>query len=337
MNPDMIRLVLITSCFFVEFIYLSKTTEMIVVPNQPHRMNSLHELLQKGWKLMVFPFTKSVAVYQLQMVKAEFQRTMRDDLRIEGFNVSELEDSKYWMDHVYKDSIASRSPAGEIQQYDHNNFINYRGVRPVPVQSISNFKILYPDPYFGADAQTHDGRCNHVPKLYSKSVRFNIIYSRNRWDVYKILTRLLYDSGVRKFWMNLQISAFNRASIITKSYDVAAVKLFDYRTLAVFGIACIGWAASFCVLLWEKHRPTHVTLFVAFKQNPVWIRVWKMVIQAFLMTREVTTRYILMLGSCQLRIGRTLWRLCVTCPVLYVRMLTKRFVSELATQWKQFC
>lgn len=247
LNPDSVCVCVVTCCFFIEFVYLSKTTEKIIVPVKPYQEKTLSELLVKGWKVML-PLLKD-GKYAPKIFKDEFRRSMGYELRIEGSKLNLTYSSSIWSKEIYQHGFVSIE---EAVKYWATYFIKY-GVRFESTQSLSNYKTTSLEYQVGEVIKKEDARCEIIPKQYENVFRHYHIYARNRWEIYEILMRLLYDSGVRMFWLQLHDSGVQRAKATSKPYDITAIKLNDQRTLAVFGIVCAGLAISLGGYLYEKN------------------------------------------------------------------------------------
>lgn len=183
-----------------------------------------------------------------------------------------------WATKIYYDEHS-----GKVALQNWLNSMIKDGVSGQKTQSLGNYKTAGYQIYVEEEIQRQKATCEYLPKQYDKVFTFYYIYARNRWEIYDTLMRLLYDSGIRLFWLQIQKRAVEKVRATSKPSDITAVKLNDHRTLTLFGIVCAGLAISMFGLLYENYIYTGKS-FINRRDN--WVEYFKKTYAAiFLMFR----------------------------------------------------
>lgn len=94
--------------------------------------------------------------------------------------------------------------------------------------------------------------CSYVNRVYGNEPAVFYVYSKNRWQIAQLLSRILLDSGLRMFWLQLRRDSYKRAKGVSTKDEVKEIKLFDTRTVAIFSTLLIRLLVS-CVCVLGEH------------------------------------------------------------------------------------
>lgn len=104
---DFCRISLLVGCFFIEFLYLTGTTEHIIVPRGNYFPKSMIELIQNGYKWYQGSWTKVFSRRDVAEYKMGMEDLLLPELKKEGFTGDHLELNRYWVQDMFEDDYQS--------------------------------------------------------------------------------------------------------------------------------------------------------------------------------------------------------------------------------------
>lgn len=265
---DVIRISVLLACFLVEFLYLSKTTEMIIVPPDVHRPSSLSELLTKH-KLMT-SFVKQSSPQNLAEIRRKLLiREIGMELEREGFKGNLSQEAEYWGETFYESNYSSFEEM--MQAYSKYITVNNVIVLTKVKSLLGHWRAAVTDK-IASSSEHKDTNCGGIAKRYGGGLSFYYIFSRFRREFSPVLQRVLYDSGLRMFWDQMRNAARQRGKKHESSTKIGKMKLSDGRIFAIFSVLITGLLLSAMFYTFERRTRTgryvmtcHVTVVSSFK------------------------------------------------------------------------
>ncbi len=210
--------------FFLEFFFLSTATEKMIAPRKPYVVGTLSELFRKRYYLFdnldspIDPFEYSISRWEA--IKEKYHK----DLEKEGMSSFLFAPLWKYLRLIKYQDVYEEEPDGALCFNPKNRKLIQR---------------LYVSSAQGYQETTVAGPCKNltchtVPKRYGHEYELTEVYSKIRSRVKTILSRIVHESGLRAYWINLD-KRLNKKQLYRyeKREDVAVIKLKDLRFLAI--------------------------------------------------------------------------------------------------------
>lgn len=233
---ETVRVLCLVCCFFLEFFYLTATTEEIISPLKPYLCGTVTELLTNGFKFYQDAINPNVQdpEFHLNYSRSLLSNQLSAALRQEGFSVNLLaeKNSFFW-------------PALNPLSYP-NNITDEIDYRTKHWKTIETYLVSSINNYRGSSLCVTSHRCarlgikcHYVSKLYGGNFQVFHLYSKIRNQLEQVLGLILYESGIRMYWSNMHRNwddnlQNTKAMDVIEEKMVATIRVDDALTLAIF-------------------------------------------------------------------------------------------------------
>lgn len=233
-RKNQVRVLALFVFFFTEFFYLGSVTERIIAPPARHIMETLSEALLNEFKIDA----DETFYHGFEAIKAELEK--------EDFGESFAKSGYIYNPKFFKTAE------------DEPTFIKY----------------LLPSSWYSYEGKSHLGSfhskngqiCDYIHRAYGNRTIMIKVYSAFKERSGRLLHLILYDSGIRLFWVRLasfQSRAF-RVKELRGIRNVVVLSFDDDRFQAVLKFLSIGLFMSIIIWMLEKaqslkHAYSYVT------------------------------------------------------------------------------
>lgn len=261
-KTDTFRITLTFSYLLLQFMFLSRATELIISPPTQLVAETTSSLINDGYRFTYRIFLWKESQAEINRIVFEHAEIINQSLESEGFkgNIFNL---TYWTPPFF----AERHEYTEIVKNAYKNiFANAKVMLMVSASSLNNFDILWPKDDVTYEVQK-EGRvqCHAVKSIYRRNVRFYYIYSVIRARLERVLKTIVYDAGIRLYWLSRMKFATRIYNEETKKIDAQKMRLSDPRTQVMFELVTAGLTVSVCIFLIERHKLISVWVVCTLK------------------------------------------------------------------------
>lgn len=267
-KQDFCRHGLLLGCFFIEFFYLSGTTESIIAPQRVREPETVLELFQTGHKWFQGAWKNVFSRDFIVKHKSEMEKMMLPDLQKEGFRGNQSDLGKFWVEDIIESDYPSTVEYIRAAKFVHQNI---DVVYLIPANSIGLFKPNLEPFRHKFQGRDETSGCYMVKKVYGKQERVFYVYSAYRSILSPALDRLWQDSGIGfyAYKEKRSLSMYARPPVTSVT---AKISLKDARTIAIFGLLSIGLTASI-VCAAAENSSIFVNFFNVYIVNGILLRI----------------------------------------------------------------
>lgn len=237
---DWCRISLLIGCFFIEFLYLTGTTESIIVPRGIHAPENMLELFQTGHKWYQGTWRKMFSRHWVADYKGRLEKRLLPELIKEGFPGNHFELKRFWVKDIFEEDYESFS---QFKCAQRRLLSHQKLAYLVPTSSIGYLKPEYEAAKVILSSREDKDGCHILKKVYRKSVVWNLVYSPYRNILMPVFKRILQQSAIRIYFYNTKKRFYSTAQR-QASVKPAKIQLIDVRTVAIFGLLSIGLGTS---------------------------------------------------------------------------------------------
>lgn len=234
MSP--LSVLFLTISFIIAFYYEFDMTSKLVVPPKLYVRETLTELLGEGFQIAIDVSGDYNNPVFIKRFKEVMIHSFNFELIKEGFN-GDIRAPEHW--YLYNGTTNSHE--------DEDGFLLLIR-KPKIIQTLSEFTLLPTSDVQGVGEKGQN--CHVVPRWYGEITAFFGVYSVNRREYAMILNKLLYESGVRYFWISV-VREFRRRkreeNSIASEELLMVVKLDErfYALLIISGVMMTFGCVSF--------------------------------------------------------------------------------------------
>lgn len=251
-QQELCRLSILIGCFFFEFLYLSGTTESIIIPRKQQPPSSIHELLQTGHKWWLGPYLKSFGPEYRTLLKLKLETSMYPELHKEGFPGTLADMRSFWMEDVCQEDFKSKKELtrhiGKLWEQT-NAFRLVRANSGLNLNSKTTCLVRYAGHTYIENTRR---RCGLLQKLYVKTANYYYIFSLQSKTLKPKLDRILQDSGIHIHGKKIQQYYRQKQTTICGGKQIEKMRLADVRTIAIFGLLIAGLLIALATFCLEK-------------------------------------------------------------------------------------
>lgn len=246
---DICRIGFLFGLAVIEVLYLSGTTNSIIVPRGQIRPDNVLQLFKGGFKWYLGPFLKVYDRDFINSLKNDMEEALLPDLKIEGFEGNLTDLRKFWVEDTFE---ADFSNFKEFKRRTDQLHKQINIVHLATADSSSKFEPNV-DATLGLIA-VRGNNCYLVDKLYGKYNEWCYIYSQKSRELVSNLDKILYTSGIRAFWSSMKKHYRQKFALRLADEQATIMNLKDIRTAANFALLGIGLQASLVVYILETLR-----------------------------------------------------------------------------------
>lgn len=282
---DICRLSVLIACFFIEFIYLSGTTESIIVPRVNQKFLNLWQVLQTGHKLFFGFRGKTDDQWVIDEYLTSLNSILYPELRREGFQGSLVDVRKFWVKDTYESDYNTTNDFDVAKAFVYKTY-NLVSLTPTDTDDTSKLMPSIEGLTGGmllSVPVSSKRSCYVIDKSYNKALEFYFIYSSRSQDLLAKFSCILHESGLGKRWSGFMEDYRQRHIPKHEKPPLAQIQLNDIRTLAVFGLLSVGLIIATTTCVAECLRRTSTQLFLQVLLNllrkieALYVRVWILV------------------------------------------------------------
>lgn len=246
---EVCRISILVGCFFIEFLYLSGTTESIIVPREQRPPANMLELIQTGHKFFAGCLSRAMGPDFPSASRSHFGQVLIADLQREGFRGNLTDIGRLWGEHIIKEDFANPL---EFERTCFNLATLHDTISLTVATSATNNRPAFENAArYAKHLEGTDRGCNFVNKLYAKSASFYYFLAWQGKLATEKLDLILGETDISGYWGALNEHFRRTETSVFESQQIASMKLDDVRTIAIFGLLLAGVLVSVAVALVE--------------------------------------------------------------------------------------
>lgn len=231
---DLCRNGLLMGCFFIEFLYLTGSTESIIAPQRRRAPETILELFQTGHKWYQGAWKNIYSLEWITDYKTQMEQMLLPQLKHEGFEGNQFDLRKLWVEDIFEGDYLT----SEVFDESVRMLLKYKDLVCLISSGKQNLEMERHKPLLRGRDETSG--CYIVKKLYGKGVNVFYLYSSYRFILSPAFDRIWHDSGILLYWHNMNTPFRQKYSRLPVSPQTAQISLTDVRTVAIFGLLYIG-------------------------------------------------------------------------------------------------